>query len=76
MIGQGVSGSDIAEEDDLWFLAGPLEEDDLPPGVPPSSEAAPGRDNPAGAPRGEPHFPRVPEGRDRPQAEGCRFCVR
>ena len=30
MIGQGGSGSNIAEEDDLWFLPDPAEEDDLP----------------------------------------------
>jgi hypothetical protein len=40
MTGQGGGGSDIDAEEDLWFLPGPMEEDDLPPGAPPLPRAS------------------------------------
>lgn len=40
MTGQGGGGSDRKEEEDLWFLPGPLEEDNLPPGAPPLPRTA------------------------------------
>ena len=66
--------SDNAEEDDLWFLPVPLEEDDLPLEYLLDQRPRRGEITPQEPPRGEPYFPRVPEGRDMLQAECIDLC--